>query len=40
MVLTPHSAQGDRKLTAAARADEFTNLVNLIEDRPLEHRLV
>lgn len=40
VVLTPHSAQGDRKLTAAARADEFTNLVNLIEDRPLEHRLV
>ncbi len=40
VVLTPHSAQGDRRLTAEARAPEFTNLVNLIEGRPLEHQLV
>lgn len=40
VVLTPHTAQGDRKLTAQARANEFTNLVNLIEGRPLQHQLV
>ena len=40
VVLTPHSAQGDRKLDAEARRVEWTNVVNLLEGRPLEHRLV
>ena len=40
VVLTPHSAQGDRKLDADARRVEWTNVVNLMEGRPLEHRLV
>jgi phosphoglycerate dehydrogenase-like enzyme len=40
VVLTPHTALGDMEQSAAARAHEFTNLVNLIEGRPLQHRLV
>ena len=40
VVLTPHTALADMPMTPDARAHEFTNLVNLIEDRPLEHRLV
>jgi len=40
VVLTPHSAQGDRKLDADARRVEWTNAVNLLAGRPLEHRLV
>ncbi len=40
VLLTPHTAQGNVKLTAELRVVEFTNLVNSIEGLPLQHRLV
>ncbi len=40
VILTPHTAQGNVKLTPALRVVEFTNLVSLLEGRPLRHRLV
>ena len=40
VVLTPHTAQGDIRLTAELRAPEFSNLVALLDGRPLRHRVV
>jgi len=40
VVLTPHSAQGDLQLTAAMRRPEYTNVINVLADKPLLHRVV
>jgi lactate dehydrogenase-like 2-hydroxyacid dehydrogenase len=40
VLLTPHTAQGNVKLTAELRVIEFTNLVSVLEGRPLQHRLI
>lgn len=40
VLLTPHSAQGNIQLTAAARVVEFTNLLSTIEGRALQHRVI
>ncbi len=40
VVLTPHTAQGDIRLTAELRAPEFTNLVAMLTGRPLRNRVV
>ncbi len=40
VVLTPHTAQGDIRLTAELRRPEFTNLVATLEGRPLLNRVV
>ena len=39
VVLTPHSAQAGLVLDRAARRAEYTNLLAVIEGRPLEHRV-
>lgn len=40
VVLTPHTAQGNLRLTAEMRAPEFTNASNLLAGRALTHRVV
>jgi len=40
VVLTPHSAQGDLQLTAQMRRPEYTNVMNVLADKPLLHRVV
>ena len=39
VVLTPHTAQADLRLTADHRKPEFTNLVSVLEGRPLLHQV-
>ena len=40
VVLTPHSAQAGLVIDATVREAEYTNLLAVIEDRPLRHQVV
>ena len=40
IILTPHTAAGTTSANVNEREDDYTNLVNLLNDRPLRFRLV